>query len=520
MTSLEILQLYPQHKATMSGLLDSRTQIKKKDVFLYFDQKREWTWGAFSQWVSSTAQLLQSRGVKSRDRVVVVAPNHDASLSLFFALADLGAIFVPLNPDLSDSDYKYLLTKTKPQSLYTTHVFKQKLSTLCNELKLNCEVYDLHEIVDLELISTPLSHQAQENDTSLILFTSGTTGFPKGAMHSQQNAVIAGEAFVERMLLTPQDRLFCILPFFHINALFYSLMGSVTAGASLIVSEKFSASKFWQVAADLKATEVNIIAAIGKILSQRDRKEFRPDHTIKKVYGAPVSIDIENVFTKDFKIPTVIEGYGMTEIPGAINNRIGVQHKTGTMGVAALHPDHSRLFTQLRIVDDNGLEVKRGQEGELIVKTPIVMQGYFDDEEQTKNAFTQDGWFRTGDIVKQDKDGFYIFVARKKDIIRKKGENISGAEIDRVVERCPGILEAAAVGVPSDLGEEDILLVYVCKEPGTPRPQEVHNWCEQNLARMKVPTFFLELKSLPHTPTARIAKHKISRDIQGAWKVT
>src|SRR5262249_4753247 len=245
--------------------------------------------------------------------------------------------------------------------------------------------------------SAALRDDIRPNDTCLILYTSGTTGFPKGVMHSQRNFVRAGEAFVERMHLQPEDRLFVVLPLFHINALFYSLGGACASGASLLIAPKFSASNFWRTAANGRATEVNILAAVGNILARRPRSEFAPGHRIRKVYGAPVTREIDQVFRAEFGIPVIIEGYGMTEIPGACNNPFDGPQKLGSMGRAARHPDHFHRFAELRVMDEHGNDVPDGQTGELAVRTSIVMQGYYRDPEQTAQAFHGD-WFLTGDL--------------------------------------------------------------------------------------------------------------------------
>jgi crotonobetaine/carnitine-CoA ligase len=149
--------------------------------------------------------------------------------------------------------------------------------------------------------------------------------------------------------------------------------------------------------------------------------------------------------------------------------------------------------------------------GELAVKTPIIMQGYFRDPDQTRAAF-RDGWFLTGDLVKRDAEGNYYFVTRKKDIIRRRGENIAGAEIDRVIQEHPGVFEVAAVAVPSELGEDEILVAIVPKPGVTLTAQEIAEWCRQRLAAMKVPRFVLFADKLPHTPTHKVAKHLLKAD--------
>jgi len=145
------------------------------------------------------------------------------------------------------------------------------------------------------------------------------------------------------------------------------------------------------------------------------------------------------------------------------------------------------------------------------VKHPIVMQGYFRDPEQTRAAF-RDGWFMTGDLVTRGPDGYYTFVSRKKDIIRRRGENIAGAEIDRVIQLHPGVFEVAAVPVPSELGEDEILVAIVPKPGVTLTPQEIAQWCAERLAAMKVPRFVLFADALPHTPTHKVAKHALKSD--------
>jgi crotonobetaine/carnitine-CoA ligase len=356
-----------------------------------------------------------------------------------------------------------------------------------------------------------LPADARADDTCLILYTSGTTGFPKGVMHSQRNFVLAGEGFVERMHLQPDDRLFIVLPLFHINALFYSLGGTLAAGASLLLVPKFSASAFWRTAADGRATEVNIIAAVGSILARRPRTEFVPGHRIAKVYGAPIPPEVADVFRREFGVPVAVEGYGLTEVPGVCNNPLLGPHKPGSLGRPARHPDHARPFAEMRVVGDGGADLPDGVAGELLVRSPIAMTGYYRDPEQTAQAFS-DGWFRTGDVAYRDADGYYFFVARKKDIIRRRGENISGAEIDRVVGAHPKVSEAAAIAVPSDLGEDEVLVAVVPKPGAELQPADVAEWCARQLAPIKRPRYLVLVDELPHTPTYRVAKFKLKQD--------
>jgi crotonobetaine/carnitine-CoA ligase len=181
------------------------------------------------------------------------------------------------------------------------------------------------------------------------------------------------------------------------------------------------------------------------------------------------------------------------------------------MGKPSLHPDPRMELAQLKIVDDEGRELPDGQTGELVVRTSLVMLGYYRDAEQTRAAF-RDGWFLTGDLAWRDRDGYFWFVARKRDIIRKRGENISGAELDRVVESHPDVLQAAAIPVPDALGEDEILVAVALRPGVSLDARAVADWCRDRLAPLKVPRYVVFVDTLPQTPTHRVAKYKLRED--------
>jgi len=259
------------------------------------------------------------------------------------------------------------------------------------------------------------------------------------------------------------------------------------------------------------ATEVNTIAAASSILMRRPSSEYVAGHRLQKMYGAPFDEETFRVFQQEFHVPTLIEGYGMSEILGALSNPFPGPHKVRSMGRPSRHPDPSVSLAELRIADDAGQFLPAGQVGELVVRTPIVMQGYFKDEAQTRAAF-RDGWFLTGDLAYVDEDNYFWFVARKKDIIRKRGENISGAELDRVIGNHPAVLEAAAIPVPSELGEDEILVAVMVRPGMHVEAEEIAQWCRERLSAIKVPRYVVFVDSLPHTPTHRVAKFKLRED--------
>ena len=516
-TPLEVLRLYPAHDYTLNGAFESRMRADPRRDFLVHESKT-WSWGDFHAAALRTSRMLAARGIRHGDRVGILAKNSDAHVLLLFACARIGAIMVPSNPEFGVQEAGYVLEHAGVSGV----VCGQETLPVVREACKAIEPAPWFQCVDGHAAGAPnffasiaaapdaaLPPPGNADDTCLIIYTSGTTGFPKGAMHSQRNFVTAGESNISRLWLQPEERLMVVLPMFHVNALFYSLAGALAAGCALILMPRFSASEFWTAAVETGATQVNIIEAIGRILVRRPRSEFRPEHKITKLYGARA--DIVAPFRDEFRIPNLLGGFGMTEIPGVCCNPFEGPNKQGSMGPVGRHPDPARAWAQCKVVDDDGNEVGPDVVGEFWVKHPIVMQGYYRDREQTQAAF-RDGWFMTGDLVKRDADGYYYFISRKKDIIRRRGENIAGAEIDRVIQSHPGVFEVAAIPVPSELGEDEILVAIVLKPGVKLTAQEIAQWCAERLAAMKVPRFVTFVDQLPHTPTHKVLKSQMKSD--------
>jgi len=533
----DVLRRYAPHGGTLWGLLTSRAAIQADRAFLIYEGQ-EVSWREFQEKVERTVQLLRSYGVSPGDRVAVMAENSADYVAIVFATMAAGAIFVPINPDLKPAEAEYIVEHAEPAVVFASDAAAGTLQRISATFAKGIKTLALAAGLDqlgqahtsaantgasarrqdgpgkesvTEKRSTAGTEHGKPDDTGLILYTSGTTGFPKGVMHSQQNMVVAGEYCVERLHLQPEDRMLCILPFFHINALIYSLMGAAVAGASLVIAPRFSASGFWKLAADTGATQVNIIAAVGRILMRRPRSEFIPGHKLRKLYGAPITPDIYRAFQNEFGIPTLIEGYGLTETPCVCSNPYSGPQRVGSIGIPTPHPVSSQPSARMRIADASGRDVAQGTVGELMVQSPIAMQGYYRDPQATA-AVLKDGWFRTGDLVKQESDGYYTFVARQKDIIRRRGENISGAELDEIVSRHPDIQAAAAIPVESELGEDEILIAAVKRPQALLTEPALRKWCEEQLSKAKLPRFIVFVDELPYTPSHRVAKFQLRND--------
>jgi len=512
---LEVLELYPRHDDTLKGLFDSRASIDPHRPLLGFGE-RNYSWQTFAERVDRVAAMLHGRSVGKGDRVAIVATNSDAHVILLFALARLGAAMVPLNPNFGVSELTYILNHAEVRGVLVTEATLPTVQTALDQgdfrpwlLPLDVSVDGKWDFFGTAVPDVQAPVQGEPGDTCLIIYTSGTTGLPKGVMHSQGNYVTCAEIASGRTAVQPDDKVLIILPFFHVNALFYSLGSIFAAGASGVILPRFSASTFWESVVQTQATHVNIIEAVGNILQKRPREEFRPLHRLRVVYG--VRAAFVRTFHEEFKIPTLVTGFGMTECPGVLCNPLQGPEKPGSVGILGSHPDTSRPSTRARVVDDEGNDVANGQVGELWLDSPTLMQGYFRDEEHTKAAY-QDGWFTTGDLVRRDDDGYFYFVSRKKDIIRRRGENISGAELDRVIGEHPGVYEAAAIAVPAELGEDEILAAVVLKKDVELQANDIATWCREHLAPMKVPRYVLFLDELPHTATHKVAKAQLRAD--------
>ena len=519
---LAVLELYPPHDSTLRGVFAGRRASRGENPFLIAGNTNL-SWNAFDAAATRLASAFHARGVKHGDRVAIMARNHIGHVLTLLAAARLGAIMVPVNPDFGPDEARYVLTHAEVAGVIASAETVATARRALDGTALEPSLIKPWQILldggdsaapslDSAIASAPVAappDAGSADDTCVIVYTSGTTGLPKGVMHSQRNMVAAGEAFVERVHLQDTDRVMVLLPMFHMNALFYSVAGTLIAGATAIVVPKFSASTFWQVAADTGATQVNFIDTIGMILKSRPRSEYRPDHTLRAIYG--VRENAAPTFREEFHVTDLFSGFGMTEIPGVTCNPFRAPNKPGSMGVIGRHPDPAREWAQCRILDDARNDVADGEVGELAVKTPIVMQGYFRDPEQTRASF-HDGWFLTGDLVKRDADGFFFYVSRKKDIIRRRGENIAGAELDRVIGQHPAVLEVAAIAVPSELGEDEILAVVVRRAGMQVDAAGIAQWCRERLAPQKVPRFVCFVEQLPKTPTHKVAKDKLRKD--------
>jgi len=352
------------------------------------------------------------------------------------------------------------------------------------------------------------TNEATADDVACLIPTSGTTGRSKLVTQTHRAYAMAGVGFPWWMELGPDDRLMTSLPLFHINAPTSSMLGSVGARASLALLPSFSASTFLESARRHGATEFNAIGAMLEILMRQPERPDDADTPLRLCYTGPAPprerhLEIERRFGL-----RIVCGYAMSETPyGTIWAR-GTR-PYGTLGSIRQHPTLG-VVNEGRVMND-GRPAGIGEVGELELRNPAVMKGYWDMPDETAQVLSTDGWLRTGDLVTVDDEGIYTFVGRLKEVIRRRGENVAPAEIEEALADDPAVFEAAVVGVPSELSEEEIKAFVVLNDPGADLAA-VREHAVGLLAPFKVPRYMEATAELPHTPTGRVAKHELTRE--------
>ena len=473
-----------------------------------------------------TAQMFQDLGVGKGDRVCLFMPNCAEYLFCWFGLSLLGAIGVPINTAYKRDETAFILNNADACAL----VAHQSLAETAGEAaglapgirhKLLVEDGAAPSPVPAGWTSFAAGLAAAEpldsppdiapDDVSMLVYTSGTTGNPKGVMVTHGMYVAAGQGFAHWTRATAQDRFFTCLPYYHANTHYYSTMGALAAGATLVVTERFSASRFWEQVREARATVVNFIGMMMPVLAKQPESPDDANNAVRLFYGSPaLSAEFLAAFQERFGTDIIV-GFGMTETAYGAIETLGQPRRSGSSGQAREHPD-ARFVNRLRISDaETGEPAAPGTVGEITISNPAVTPGYWRNPEQTALTL-RDGWLYTGDLGWLDQDGYLYFVDRKKDIIRRRGENISSQEVEDVIKRHPQVLDCAVLAVPSDLGEDEVKAYVVPRPGGQVNPEDLVHWCGDNLAYFKVPRYLEMRDDLPRTPSLRVRKDVLRQE--------
>ncbi|CAN5422406.1 MAG: AMP-binding protein [Actinomycetota bacterium] len=485
---------------TISELFDAAVARSPSKVWLQFEDLI-FTYEEAHAHIAAATSRLRDLGVQRETLVAATMRNSPAYLFTWLALMRLGAVLVPANPRSSAAELAGLVAQVRPalvvidSELYG--VFEQN----------DARIVAVDELEGRETSGVAPS-AARPGDIAVMIPTSGTTGRSKLVMQTQRTYSMAGEGFPFWLGLTEEDRLMTSLPLFHINAPAYSVLGSVAACAGLVLLPRFSGAGFIDSARRYGATEFNAIGAMLEILMRQPERDNDADNPLRLCYTGPSpteerQLEIERRFGLE-----IVCGYALSETPYALIWKKGTR-PFGTLGSPRQHPTLGEI-NRARVMDKDR-EMSPGEEGELELNNPAVMAGYYGMPEET-SAVLSNGWLKTGDLVRVNSDGTYTFVARKKEVIRRRGENLSPLEVEAVLEDHPAIAEAAVVGVPSELTEEDVKAFVVLDRKVSVSLSDLRDHAAAALAAYKVPRYFESMSKLPHTPTGRVAKHELSRE--------
>ncbi|MFN8215604.1 MAG: AMP-binding protein [Solirubrobacterales bacterium] len=459
------------------------------------------------------AHALAELGVGHGDRIVLMLPNRPELVELWFAAAKLGAVEVPVNPELSGRLLDHLLRSAEPRAIVCAGSNLQTLRELdgglpgCPIVLVGTEGGEEPHLPFAELRAhaddAAPECRLRGEDPMAILYTSGTTGAAKGVVMPHLHAWAFVEGLVANLGLTSEDTYFTPLPLFHTDAQLFGAYFPLIYGTRGIIDPKFSASRFWDRIRETGASATNLLGAMAHILWKADPSPADRDNPLRVCQAIPM-VEFREEFEARFGV-RLATGYGQTET-NFVTRDTPEEWRPGSCGRAA--PGF-----EVRIVDEADNPLPAGSRGEIVVRHDrpfTVCSGYFGMPEETLRAW-RNLWWHSGDAGHLDADGWLYFDGRIKDAIRRRGENVSAQEVEMIVNEHPAVLESAAIGIPSELSEEDVMVFVVARGNAGCEPEALIEFCVERMPRHMVPRY-VEVwdRPLPRTPSEKIAKRDLS----------
>jgi len=455
---------------------------------------------------------LAERGYGEGHRVGLLQQNRPVFLEIWFALNALGASVVPINPDLRLSELEYIVGHSEMNAAFVLEERREELQMAARNAGRSMPVAT--ETCEVPKPSGGMASPTSGNSSTecALLYTSGTTGQPKGCVLTNQYFLHCGDWYRDVGglidLRVDQERMITPLPVFHMNAMAVSVMAMVSVGGCLTMLDRFHPGTWWDSVRTSRATCLHYLGVMPSMLMSAAPSAQDKAHSIRFGFGAGVDKLLQGPFEERFGFP-LIEAWAMTETgSGGVIGASSEPRKIGTSCFGRPGRD-----VQVRIVDDGENDVPVGTPGELLVRRAGADPGYGFFKEYLKNPEATDeawkgGWFHTGDIVSSDADGDFHFVDRKKNVIRRSGENIAAVEVESVLNRNPLVRQAAVAATPDRLRGDEVVALVIAARSGADRAtaEEIVRWCLEQMAYYKAPGWIGFVDQLPLTATEKIQR--------------
>jgi len=492
-----------------------------KTAFYYMDKPT--SYAELDAAVTKFACGLQKLGLKKGDHIALLLGNSPHFVIGLYGAMRLGATVIPINPQYTPEEIGYILSNGDVKAVIALdalapHFNKMKAllpgvkhCILCESGIDASEDFLLPGMKTFDEVSALAAYPFDEpeldaNDTAVILYTSGTTGKPKGAMLTHGNLYSNARDIAEYLKMDSQDRVITTLPMFHVFSLTVVLNAPLISGATMLIVPRFSPKDIFGLARKYRATVFAGVPTMYNFLYQYLDGKSEDFSTIRLCIsgGAPMPVALLKNFEEKFQV-TISEGYGLSEAsPVTCFNPLDRPRKPGSIGMSIVNVEN-------RVVDELGREVPPGEVGELIVRGPNVMKGYYKLPEDTA-AVMRDGWLYTGDLARMDGEGYFYIVDRKKDLVIVGGYNVYPREVEEALYGHPGIVEAAVIGVPDPEHGEAVKAFVVPKEERL-KAGELTSYLAEKLAPYKIPSFIEFLDELPKNTTGKILRRALKDQI-------
>lgn len=505
-------------KKTIRELLEIRAR-ETPDAVFGIAGEREITFRSLEHSVNRLANGLADLGVGAGHRVAIVFGNHADHVIAFFALAKLGAVWVPINTNLRGAGLEFIIDQSAPRALIVDADFWHYLRPIAAIKKIDTVIIRNPEKLAAKTDAGNFAVAAAgpaglpqavtaPDEVRAVFFTSGTTGPPKGAPLTEKMLTTCAAAAGMAADVHPGDVFLLWEPIYHTSGAQMCVL-ALMEPVSLAIVPRFSASRFWDQIRKYQVTKLHYLGGVIDILLKQPPGPNDRNHNVRLAFGAGCHDGAWKAFEERFGLK-IREVYGMTEASCFTTlNRSG---KIGSIGKP--YP-----YFELRIADDQGQPVRAGQSGEVCVREKVpglIVQGYLKNTGGT-GAELRDGWFYTGDLARCDAEGDYYYLGRKTDSFRRRGENISAWEVEHIINAHPEIEESAVVGVEAEIGEQDLKVFIKCAAGKGLDALDVIKWCEPRMPYYQIPRFIAFVGGFSKTPTQRILKDQLSTGSEGCW---